>query len=126
MEPPDVPSWIPHSTLVSALPLTVGANPCCAPGTMDKLFGLIEIVTVLIIVIVALEAFVESDELVAVTVAEVRLGKSSGAVYKPVLLIVPGPVRLHVTPETFTRNCCVLDKETRAVDGVTVTEPFAP
>jgi hypothetical protein len=68
------------------------------------------------IVIIALAVFVESAELVATTVAVVTLDRSSGAVYTPELLMVPGPVELQVTvvfevPETLADSCRVWDKE---------------
>jgi hypothetical protein len=63
--------------------------------------------------------------LVAVTVAFVVVVVVAGAVYKPVLEIVPGPFRLHstlvfVTPRTVAANCAVPPAWMFELAGVTV------
>jgi hypothetical protein len=63
--------------------------------------------------------------LVAVTVAFVAEVVVAGAVYKPVLEIVPGPARLHstlvlVTPRTVAANCAVPPAWRFELVGVTV------
>jgi len=58
------------------------------------------------------------------------LGMLAGAVYKPLLLSVPGPldgINVQVTavfevPDTVAVNCCVCDAVRLAFAGLTVTE----
>ena len=68
-------------------------------------------------VMVALLVLVESATLVAITLTVCMLGMLAGAVYKPLLLSVPGPldgINVQVTavfevPDTVAVNCCVCD-----------------
>ncbi len=76
--------------------------------------------------IVAEALFVLSATLVAVTVTVCCALIVAGAVYKPVLLILPVPLglMLHVTAVfgvliTMVLNCCVCDAYSEAVVGVT-------
>src|SRR5450759_1743620 len=77
-------------------------------------------------VMVALLVLVESATLVAITLTVCMLGMLAGAVYKPLLLSVPGPldgINVQVTavfevPDTIAVNCCVCDAVRLAFAGL--------
>lgn len=122
-----------HVTAVLDVFVTVGVNCCVFPATTCAVFGDMVIATGGATVTVAEADFVVSATDVAVTVTSAGLGIAAGAVYRPLVEIVPqvapeqpAPLRLQVTlvldePPTVAMNCCVLPMETCAVGGETLT-----
>jgi hypothetical protein len=132
--------WLPPATPLTCQvtevfgdPLTEAVN-CWLPklGTVTVLG---ETLTppedvVLVTVTVADADFVVSACDIAVTVTGEALGTAEGAVYKPVLEMLPfvdPPATLHVTPVldvpvTVAVNCCVCPTPTLAVVGEMETE----
>jgi hypothetical protein len=98
-------------TAVLEVPDTVAVNCCVALVCTDAEVG--EMLTATGLMVTAAEAdFVVSACEVAVTVAVVWFATLAGAVYKPEVDTVPGPVSDQVTavlvvPVTVAVNCCV-------------------
>lgn len=125
-----------HVTAVLlSVEVTVGVNCWVPPAGTLALRGEIEIVTVgAVSVTVALPTLVVSACEVAVMTCVMLAGKIVGAVYRPVVLIVPMfalppcvPLTAHVTavlvePVTVAVNCCVVPPARLAVVGEMVTE----
>jgi hypothetical protein len=126
-----LPPAMPLTSQVTAelgAPFTDAVN-CCVPkfATLAALGDTLTEVGGPVTVTVADADFVESACAVAVTVACGGFGVVAGAVYSPVLEIVPleaPPVTLQVTaafdvPVTVAANCCVLPTATLAAVGAT-------
>ena len=121
-------------TLVLEVPLTVALNCFVCPSATLAVAGEMVIPTVWVICIDAVPDLVGSATDVAVTVTKGGLGAAEGAVYRPLVEIVPQsvavqpvPLRRHVTavlvdPVTLAVNCCLAPTPTEAVDGETPTE----
>ena len=112
---------------------TVAVNCLVSPAATVALVGEIATDTGCVMVTVEDADFVVSAFEVAVTVTVAGLGTAEGAVYRPLLEIVPQvapeqplPLRLQLTavldmPVTVAVNCCVLPTTTVAVIGETLT-----
>lgn len=124
-------------TALFELPVTVmvGVNFWVWPAARVALVGESVIVTAgAVSVTAAIAVFVVSAWAIAVIVTVVALGSTFGAVYKPVVLIVPliasPPVALFtcqviavlVDPVTVAVNCCVAPPATLADVGEMVME----
>jgi len=122
-------------TAVSGRPLllTVARKLCAAPRSTPAVAGVSATARSLVMVTVAVADFVASATLVAVICTVTDAGRSAGAVYTPVALIVPAlalppatPFRLQVTLVsvalvTVALKVCVLPSTTGALLGVIVT-----
>ncbi len=122
-------------TAVSGRPLllTVARKLCAAPRSTPAVAGVSATARSLVMVTVAVADFVASATLVAVICTVTDAGRSAGAVYTPVALIVPAvalplatPLTLQVTLVsvalvTVALKVCVLPSTTGALLGVIVT-----
>ena len=120
-----------HRTAMSGRPplVIVAWNACVAPSSTPAPVGAMETPMSLSIVIVAVADFVASAWLVAPTCTVTGEGKSVGAVYTPVVLIVPViafppaiPSTLQFTPVfvvfvTVAVNCNVFPSNTDPLVG---------
>jgi hypothetical protein len=112
---------------------TVAVKTCVAPNSTAIICGEIETEMSLDMAPCAVELFVESSTLVATTETETVVDKFAGAVYVPMLVIVPTsalppgiPLTLQMTAEfvalfTVAMNACRAPSKTLAVDGATAT-----
>jgi len=128
--------WLPPAmlltcqlTAVLGAPFTDAVN-CCVPkfATLAALGETLTEVGVAVVTVTVADAdFVESACEVAVTVACGGFGTVAGAVYSPLLEMVPfeaPPATLQATavfdvPVTLAVNCCVLPTATLAAVGAT-------
>src|SRR5437868_13255290 len=114
-------------TDVLLVPVTEARNCCVSPAVRLAVLGLTATATVGLRLIVAVSDLVLSATLVARTVAVCAVGIEAGAVYSPLVLIVPAPaITAQVTavllvPVTDAVNCCVIPAVRFAVFGLTVT-----
>ena len=124
-----VPFAVPPTTVQFTLPLvvfaTVAVNCCVSPAFTLAVAGLTLTVTAGFTVTVAAPETLVSAWDVAVTVTAPE-GGVEGAVYRPLLVIVPPPVTVQVTAvfvvsATAAVNCCVRPALTATVAGLTVT-----
>jgi hypothetical protein len=94
---------IVHVTAVLEEPLTVAVNCCCPPMPTWAVVGEIEMLMAPpeVIVTVADPDLVGSETDVAVTATRGGFGALAGAVYKPLLLMLPQLEPLHPLPETL-------------------------
>lgn len=118
-----VPPVALHVTAVLVVPVTVAKNCCVPPVNRELVVGEMETETGALTVTSAEAVFVESAALFAVMV---YVPAVVGAVYRPVLEIVP-PVALQLTPVfvvpvTVAENCCVAPVRIEAEVGFTETE----
>ena len=116
---------IDHVTAVFVDPVTDAVNCCAPPAVRVEVAGLIEIVTgAACKVIVAIAVWVLSAELVAVTVTVCAEVMEAGAVYSPLVEMLPTDglidqvAAVFVDPVTVAVNCCVLPACSVAVDGL--------
>lgn len=121
-------------TLVFDVPLTVALNCLVCPSTTLAVVGEMVMPTFCVTCTDAVPDLVGSATDVAVTVTNGGLGAAEGAVYSPLVEMVPQsvevqpvPLKLHVTamlvdPVTLAVNCCLAPTPTEAVDGETPTE----
>jgi hypothetical protein len=119
---------------VVEVPVTVAVNCLVWPSTTVAVVGETVIPTFCVICTDALADLVESATDVAVTVTKGGLGAADGAVYSPLVEMVPHndpvqpvPLRLHVTlvfavPVTVAVNCCFPPTPTDVLLGDTDTE----
>jgi hypothetical protein len=126
-----------QATLLSIAFCTVAVNCCVVPAATLGLAGATVTTTAASTVTTAMSDFVGSAADVAVTLTVAGDGTPDGAVYSPVLLMLPHavpvhplPGKLHVTAVlvvllTVAVNCCVFTTCTFAVAGVTVTLTLA-
>lgn len=143
MPQPDPEQPVPLTlqfTAVFCVPVTVALNCWVCPSVTFADAG--EMLTPIcsVMVTLALPDLVESAADVAVTVTNGGLGAEDGAVYRPVVLIVPHdepmqptPLSPHVTdvlldPVTVAVNCCFAPAPTAGSLGETLTlmEPGDP
>jgi hypothetical protein len=132
--PPATP-FTAHVTAVFVDPVTVAVNCCVFPSDTIADAGDRLTLTGTGTVTVAWADFVTSAALVAATVKEPVAASVAGAVYNPLVEIVPTvafppatPFTVHATavfadPATVAVNCCVFPKLTvaDAGDGLTLT-----
>ena len=101
-----------HVTAVLLVLFTVAVNCCVCPAVSVVLAGLTDTATAGVSVITAVAFFVESAELVAVTVTVCWLLTEEGAVYSPEELMLPVlGLSVHFTAVllvllTVAVNCC--------------------
>ena len=123
--PPTTPFTL-QFTAVFVVPVTVAVNCCVAPVTTVALVGLTLTATGTMVTVAEAE-LVARAWLVAVTVTVAGVGTVVGAVYRPVVLIVPHAAPVQPAPETlqFTAtlavNCWVPAVGTVALVGLTTT-----
>jgi len=97
-------------TTVFVVFVTATVNCCVAPVTKVALVGL-TLTPTATSVTVAVAELVETAWLVALTVTVGGLGSVAGAVYRPVVVIVPHPAPVQPAPDTlqftamFALNC---------------------
>jgi hypothetical protein len=114
---------IAQVTAVFVEPETEAVNCCVLPAARVLVEGLIEIVTAGCRLMVAVAVLVLSAELVAVTVTVCAEVIDAGAVYRPLVEIVPADgliaqvTAVFVEPETEAVNCCVLPAWRLTLDG---------
>jgi hypothetical protein len=119
-------------TLLLLVPFSVARNRWLPPAGTVTVVGEIVIETGGTIVTDAMPDLVESTTDVAVTTTSAGLGTAAGAVYKPLLVIVPHaaplqlPLKLHFTAVllvffTVAVNCCWAPVTTWTLAGETVT-----
>jgi hypothetical protein len=139
IDPQVMPEQPPPETLHTTTPLCepVALNWTWAPGFTCGAAGEIDNVGVATIVTVAVADSLGSATDVARRVTVAGEGTLDGAVYNPVVVIVPQVAPLHpdpervqvtavfVVPATVAENCCCPPVETCAVAGATVTETAA-
>jgi hypothetical protein len=129
--------WLPPATpftsqvtAVLAAPFIVAVN-CCVPkfATVAAPGDTLTILMLAVTVTVADPDFVESACEAAITVTAAGVGTVAGALYSPLLEMLPfavPPFTLQVTavfvvPLTVAVNCCVFAEATVAVGGATET-----
>lgn len=114
-------------TLVLVEPVMVAVNGCVWEADKDAEVGATLTVSEGISVTVAVPLLVASAALVAITVTFCWLATADGAVYSPVLSMVPVfGLKLHVTlvlaePVTVAAKGCVWEGPREAVAGDTLT-----
>ena len=105
-------------TPVFVVPVNVAANCLVWPPDSETVVGLMVVLTetaAVAMLMVALAVFVVSAALMAVTVTE-PVGTDDGAVYKPVVEIVPTVELPPVTPFTCQLAAVLVEPDTVALN----------